>query len=612
MQEQRYPEAAAEFKDALDAEPYSASAAYNLGLALARAGRAEESQAAMDRFRQLREGGYGTTLGQSYPEQGRYAEAIASTGAEAELVDRTPPPVTFVDVTAQRLVRSSASGARTAPGVPGAGGIALGDMDGDGRLDLFVTGSEGPRLYLNRLAGLEDATAGWGIAAVASEQAVAGDYDNDEKTDLLVLRPTGLALLHNDGGRLSDRTAASGLPTAGGAAATAAFVDADHDGDLDLAVGASATLALYQNDGAGTFKDVSAAAGLARGGALAVVPTDFDNRRDVDLLFVRPGAAPALYQNLRDGRFRDAAAEVGLAASAGFRCVAAGDVNKDSVTDFFFGVEDGPDLLALSDGKGRFSVGPAPAGSSGALRALFLDYDNDGLLDLVSWARRGPRLLRNLGAEWSDVTASAFGSKSGPWAESTAGPPAALAAADLDGDGDTDLVVRLPAGELRILDNDGGRNHALPVRLAGLVSNRGGTGAKVEIRAGSLHQKLETYAATPAPAPADVVFGLGPRPAADAVRVLWPSGTLQTELMTGPTPGASRPALAFLIKELDRKPSSCPFLYAWDGHRFVFVTDFMGAGEMGYWHAPGLWNTPDPDEYVRIREDQLKVQGGRY
>src|SRR4029453_18543174 len=110
----------------------------------------------------------------------------------------------------------------------------------------------------------------------------------------------------------------------------------------------------------------------------------------------------------------------------------------------------------------------------------------------------------------------------------TTAPPA-LAAGDLDGDGDTDVVVRLPSGEGRLLDTDGGRNHSLPVRLAGLVSNRTGTGAKVEVRAGSLHQKLETYAVTPAPAPADVVFGLGSRTSADAVRVLWPSGVLQTE-----------------------------------------------------------------------------------
>ena len=66
------------------------------------------------------------------------------------------------------------------------------------------------------------------------------------------------------------------------------------------------------------------------------------------------------------------------------------------------------------------------------------------------------------------------------------------------------------------------------------------------------------------------------------------------------------------IEELDRKPSSCPFLFTWNGQRFEFVTDFLGGGEMGDWDAPGAWNTPDPDEYVRIRGDQLQPRDGRY
>jgi hypothetical protein len=70
--------------------------------------------------------------------------------------------------------------------------------------------------------------------------------------------------------------------------------------------------------------------------------------------------------------------------------------------------------------------------------------------------------------------------------------------------------------------------------------------------------------------------------------------------------------LVLQITELDRKPSSCPYLYTWDGERFRFITDFMGGGEMGYREAPGLFNTPDPDEYVRIRGDQLRERNGRY
>src|SRR5262245_18210599 len=67
-----------------------------------------------------------------------------------------------------------------------------------------------------------------------------------------------------------------------------------------------------------------------------------------------------------------------------------------------------------------------------------------------------------------------------------------------------------------------------------------------------------------------------------------------------------------LVTELDRKPSSCPYLYAWNGRGFEFVTDFMGGGDIGYWHVPDQVNQPDPDEYVRLRDDQLRPRAGRY
>jgi hypothetical protein len=157
--------------------------------------------------------------------------------------------------------------------------------------------------------------------------------------------------------------------------------------------------------------------------------------------------------------------------------------------------------------------------------------------------------------------------------------------------------------------NDGGeRNASLRVRLTGRVSNRSALGVKVDLRAGSLRQTIETAAASPAISPADVIFGLGSRAAADAVRVVWPSGIVQAE-----TPAASSGRSAVLpITELDRKPSSCPYLFTWNGTRFEFVTDFMGGGEMGDWVAPSVWNQPDPDEYVRIGDDQLKARNGRY
>ena len=156
------------------------------------------------------------------------------------------------------------------------------------------------------------------------------------------------------------------------------------------------------------------------------------------------------------------------------------------------------------------------------------------------------------------------------------------------------------------------------MRLKGRVSNRSGVGSKVQIRAGSLEQRLEVSATTPAVAPADLIFGLGNRAGADVIRVLWPSGVVQAESAGETVPGNPTPVvLAVLpsivtVEELNRKPSSCPFLYTWNGERFEFVTDFLGGGEMGYWEGPGTYNHADPIEFVRIPDHQLHAKDGRY
>jgi hypothetical protein len=252
-------------------------------------------------------------------------------------------------------------------------------------------------------------------------------------------------------------------------------------------------------------------------------------------------------------------------------------------------------------------VTAAPKAAAGALAGQFVDYDNDGLLDLLVITAKGPRLLRSLGTSWADVTAAAF--KAPPAAKVV--EAAALALADLDADGDEDALVATPSDLRRLLNQGGSRHRSFAVDLVGRVSSKGGVGAKVEIRAGSLRQKIETSAAVPMAAPTDVVFGLGERSAPDAVRIIWVSGIVQTETEVG-APSAPGRRMALAVNELDRKPSSCPYLYAWNGERFEFLTDFLGAGEMGYYVAPGVRSDPDPVEYVRIPPGVLVPRSGRY
>lgn len=602
VQQRKFAEAVAALRLALEEEPYNGTALYNLATSLIRGGQREEGQRLMQQFQALRASGAATTVGTNYLEQGRYAEALASTGAEADLVDKRTPEVTFTDATATVI----------ASGADAGGAPLLYDFDNDGDLDLF---SGARKLFRNDGGKLTDVTAASGLPADAKGAvlgAIAGDYDNDEKPDLFIVNTDSLALFHNEGsGRFKDVTATARIPTRANTSGAAAFVDSDHDGDLDIFVAAGL---LLRNNGDGTFADVSAASKVTAGNgtATAVVPTDFDNRRDVDLLVVGDAGPPALWKNLRDGTFRNVGTDVGL--KGGGRTVAAGDVNKDSFTDFYFVREKSNGEFALSDGKGRFRMSPAPASAAGdEVYAQFIDYDNDGLLDLVACGAKGLRVLRNTGDGWADVSErAARGLFPG-------GQPYGFVSGDLDGDGDVDLIVSVrqqgKPDALVVARNDGGnRNRSVRVQLAGKVSNRSGVGAKVELRAGSLQQKLESYSTSPAVAPAEVIFGLGQRAAADAVRILWPSGVVQSETQSAaaPKPEAGVVPGAFKVTELDRKPSSCPFLYAWNGERFEFVTDFMGPAETGAWAGPGQYNLPDPDEYVRIRGDQLKEKDGRY
>jgi hypothetical protein len=291
---------------------------YNLATVLLRNNRREEGQNLMTRFQKLRESGAATNLGQNYLEQGRYAEAIASTGAETELVDRAHPPVVFRDaeiglpVAAQIGRNQKKSTDAPLADVPSRA-ATLFDSDNDGDLDLAHVAAQ-IRFYRNDKGRFVDATRATGDLTKSltgkNFGVVAGDYDNDNFADLLVFGAGQPTLYRNTGkGGFQNTTVTAKIPTTGASSISGAFVDADHDGDLDIFLGGfggdrkkpgeAIANQLWRNNGDGTFADISAVAKInVSSRAVAVVATDYDNRRDIDLLVLNRGAAPNLFRKL--------------------------------------------------------------------------------------------------------------------------------------------------------------------------------------------------------------------------------------------------------------------------------------------------------------------------
>ena len=176
--------------------------------------------------------------------------------------------------------------------------------------------------------------------------------------------------------------------------------------------------------------------------------------------------------------------------------------------------------------------------------------------------------------------------------------PRNLIAVDIDNDGDSDLIVTQTGAPPLVLQNNGGnRNRSLRVTLKGFKDNHSAIGTKVEVHGENLRQKVEVVA------PGPLLFGTG-QSRADFVRMLWPTGVVQDEIP------AERPRVDY--QELDRKGSSCPTLYSWDGTKFRFITDIIGPGVIGEWEAPGEWNASDTDEYVRLDAADAQPVDGVY
>jgi enediyne biosynthesis protein E4 len=497
---------------------------------------------------------------------------------------------------------NGASADRHLAEIMGSGGLFF-DYDNDGWVDVFLVdgGSIADtalaararhRLYRNRGSGrFEDVTAKAGIehGRVYGMGACAADYDNDGWIDLVITGVGANALYRNNGnGTFTDVTAKAGIGP-GSFGASCALADVDRDGFVDLFVTnyvdarvdnnafcgmptsntrmychplnyAPLASVLYHNNGNGTFADVSTKAGIAgrRGSGLGVVIGDYDDDGWPDIVVANDSMPNFLYHNEGRGAFKEIALEAGIAvASDGNPRAGMGidlaDYDGDGRADLFItNHELEAHTLFRNLGRGLFADMTSQTGV--ALETLpyvgfgttFLDYDNDGDLDLAianghvldnsghyrpgSKMEQRKLLFRNDGRRFKEV-----GRLAGPgFAIEKIGR--GLAAADIDNDGDLDLLFTNNGDTADLLrnmaDHGSNANNALLVRLVGTRSNRSAVGARLVLTAGPVTQVREVKAGSSYLAQNDLRqhFGLGRAAQVDRLEIRWPSG--QTDALT--------------------------------------------------------------------------------
>jgi hypothetical protein len=507
-------------------------------------------------------------------------------------------PVSFVDITQSSKIAFKHENGTSADKLmieTFGSGVAWLDYDNDGLIDLFFAnganlhaGKPSPGNSLLRNTGkgtFVDVTRSAGLIGNGgfSTGVAVGDYDNDGLLDLYVAGYGENSLYHNNGnGSFTDVTAKAGVK-GGGWSSSAGFFDYDRDGDLDLYVvryldydvkentycgyqkpgyrmycdprGFDGTAdLLYRNNGDGTFTDLSRKAGIANpaGKGLGVTFGDFDNDGWPDIFVANDLVRNFLYRNNGDGTFADLtySAGVGYDPNGNPRAgmgTGFADFDGDGLLDIFV-TNFSEELNALFRNRGdlTFEEVTEQAGlGSGFLPLGFgtrlFDFDNDGDVDIYitnghvidNVQLYNPRLsymqtdllYANDRGSFRDVSA-----ESGP-AFQIKHVGRGAATGDFDNDGDLDIIVSNSGQPAILMRNDGGnRNHWIAIKARGRESNSFGVGARVKIEAGGRTQIKEIYSAGSYLSGSDLrlYFGLGGERKIKRLEIQWPSGRKQT------------------------------------------------------------------------------------
>ena len=531
-----------------------------------------------------------------------------SPGFKARIRAKVSEPidVRFVDVSKEIISTIEGSGKPTQ--------VFVVDTNEDGDFELFVLFASGPLAY-KRISVREDGVlsiSGLSFLPASGDAVAFADIDKDGDQDVVVLAKKQEMVIQRD----KDGFTFGPLKNiqSNEVGAELLFVDYDHDGDLDKIFVTDSEIEAHRNNADGTFTDVTHQTFLPPAPSTGIDAAfgDFDDDGDIDLFVVNAKVGCTLYDNLRQGRMRAMTDEIGIPQDQPFSAVAVGDYDNDGALDLYLTTTGGikVDRLYRNRGDGTFvrdDRSNAAMESTGGIHASdvhFLDYDNDGFLDLwiigkrYGFSTRGDMseilLFRNDGtgrfANISELLPDTL----------TEGVDGAVG--DYDNDGDLDLFIVDDEGQVIALRNDGGnQNGWLQVRLEGVTAgnnkvNIDGIASKIEVKAGDLYQvKCVTEPLSH--------FGLGAVERADVLRVVWTNGVPQNVIL----PDANQ-----RIVEKQILKGSCPFLYVYDGERYQFVTDLLWRSPLGMTTSIGSIAPFETKDYVKIPGLMMKPKGGVY
>ena len=653
-------EAKKHFRKALELNPYLVPATYAVANHISTT--EQEQTELLGRMMQLQAANWeDEARPDKHSEQGRYATVIGR--GLVKPADIGPTPV-FAQQSTWKADPSTKWDTGPADGLLAAVHARFGrtmirfDFDGDGKPDLlllsaaFRNGKLCDVLLRNDGSGFVDVSEAVGLGDVGSLAGAVADYDNDGRPDLALSTATGLRLLRNvEGKRFEDKTAAAGFDKSAGIFLSLCWLDIDQDGDLDLIAGkyadtakeatealldgrgadGSGKVVVLQNVGAATpsrgdeptpplttaFKLLDVPTLSVAGRVTGLVATDIDGDKDIDLVVLLDGKPPVVVLNDRLMRFHVASPLPTDATD--LRCGLVLDANGDDQSDLVFLGAGKPTFLVSkkevpdADLAARFAAGVTD--SPALLSAQRCDLDLDGRADIVGLSKDGRAVfLQGDGAGKLANRAEPFG----PAVAQLTGLRA-VAVMDANDDGVPDLLAWTADGVKVFLGQSNG-NHGLKLAFTGLRdsnnagsgqknlrTNTNGIGIKCRTVTGPLLSMVEltTLSAGPGQSLLPIDIGIGRRTQTDAVRLRWPDCVVQAEL-------AISAGAVVTIREINRKPTSCPVLMTWDGEKWVYVTDFLGGGALGESGADGSARPPRPEESVKIEAHQLGLKNGKY